>query len=89
MPHVTCAVVDLTIRSPEATPWRRKPPKSQLATDTQSAAPTSTDNKVDHIGTSGMLGSHPHHSHQHQSHASHAWPVITLSLRISLAVASS
>lgn len=39
-------VVDLTIRSPEATPWRRKPPKSQLATDTQSAGPTSTDSKA-------------------------------------------
>ena len=41
-----CAVVDLTIRSPEATPWRRKPPKSQLSTLVQDSGPTSTDSKV-------------------------------------------
>ena len=46
MLRIMCAVVDLTIRSPEATPWRRKPPKSQLSTHVQDSGPTSTDSKV-------------------------------------------
>ena len=36
-------VVDLQIRSPEATPWRRKPPKSQ---QTDAAEPTTADSKA-------------------------------------------
>jgi len=39
-------VVDLTIRSPEATPWRRKPPKSHVDHDTAQAGLTSADSKA-------------------------------------------
>jgi len=39
-------VVDLTIRSPEATPWRRKPPKSHVDHDAEQAGLTSADSKA-------------------------------------------